>query len=696
MMREILGKSIGYKFLGVIVVILLISSVAASMMIARYERTLLQRSLEEKGNSLISYVAKLSKDPLVLKDSIQLDGIVHEVIRGEDVVYAVIRDAGGAILTSRFSSLNSQAPEIKAVIEGLPGDSELPSILAAIKKTGAVVELSVPVQIDTETIGKATIGMSVRKIRQQIATTVVFVLVVNLATAILLGTALFMASRKVVVNPIVKLTAISKFLASGNLSQVVEVETNDEIGELGRATNKMISDLKMLIGRIRQTAAKTTSASGRIAVVSRQVKQGALTTSQAAEETLSSMEEMAASIKSVSENADSLSSNVGETSSSVTQMMTSVGNVSKNMDALATSVAGTSSTVEQMTVSIEHVAKEAEGLSRDVHNAASSVEQMARSVEAVDKHVQEAGVLSQRSVKEAKAGGEALSQSFKGMKNISVTMSGIAALIQNLGTRSREIGKFLGVIEGIADQTNLLALNAAIQASQAGDAGHGFAVVAREVRELADRSRAAAQEISDVVKRVQSETNDAVKSTESGAQESAAAMEMADRAAEALHKIIEGVEKTDRLMNMIMAATAEQRAGNKEVLKYVDAMRLSSDQVKRAMTEQAEGGRQIRRAVENMNLIMQEVGKAAREQATGSRQIIAAVDNMNQMTLQVSAATAEQKQGGALVVNSTKNISNISRENLAAVEQMAKLSEELVTEADALLKNVESFTLEGA
>ena len=503
MIKELIAKKISLKFLTVIAVILLISTITSSLLIARYERQVLRRSLQDKGSSLISYIAKLSGDALLMKEGIKLDGIVHEVNRDSEVVYAVIRDKSDSLVTSRFSSLNSQLPGIREIVATLSKDSELPQILEAIQKAGAAVELSVPVLIDNEKIGTASIGMSEHLIRQQIVKTVVFVIILNLATTLVLGFVLFIAARRIVVSPVEKLTAVSTLLASGDLSQSVEIKTIDEIGKLGRATNKMIDDLKALIGRMRETASKTTMVAERIVVGSTQVKQGAVSTSQAADETFASMEEMAASIKSVSENTESLSANVEQTSSSVTQMMASVENVAGNMSELASSVTETSSTVEQMTVSIEHVAKEAADLTNLVHNAAASVEQMTKSIEEVDRHVREAGTVAQHSVEEARAGGEALSRSFKGMKSISGTMNGIAELIQNLGNRSREIDKILAVINEIADQTNLLALNAAIQAAQAGDAGRGFAVVASEVRELAERSRAAAKEIGEVIKRVQ-------------------------------------------------------------------------------------------------------------------------------------------------------------------------------------------------
>jgi len=88
---------------------------------------------------------------------------------------------------------------------------------------------------------------------------------------------------------------------------------------------------------------------------------------------------------------------------------------------------------------------------------------------------------------------------------------------------------------------------------------------------------------------------------------------------------------------------------------------------------------------------MQEVSQAAREQAAGSKQIINAVESMNQMTQQVTVATSEQKRGGDLVVKSAENISSIAKENLSAIEQMAKSSEELEDMAQALLQEVASF-----
>ena len=749
MMRRLKEKiiaSMGTKLVlaltGIISLVMILGIITAAGMYTENQ----YGHIETRGREMGLFIGRAGTDPILYKDIIKLDSLVSEAIKSQDMLYAYVADPSGRALNTVVACFNTENPGVKAILaQEKPED--VAALAARLKEKLDILRVTVDVDIEGSKLGTVNLGFSRAGVKKSAWRIVWLLFGAGIGIVLMLSAVVYVMVRRMVVIPTAEAVVAASNIAAGDLSQSVRVRSHDELGKLGKTMNKMTSDLKNLITSIRQTAFKTASSAEQMAASFQHVKQGASTTSQAAEETLTSMEEMAASIQSVAKNTDALSANVQETSSSVTQMMASVENVARNMDSLASSVSETSSTieqltmttdqvaknmetlastvvetsstVEQMTVSIEQVAKGAEDLSRVVQNAASSVEEMATSVEQVGKHIQEAGSISQRSVDEAKAGGEALSRAFKGMKSISGTMSSMAGLIQGLGKSSQEIGKIIAVIEEIADQTNLLALNAAIEAARAGDAGRGFAVVAEEVRKLAERSMKATKEIGDVISRVQTETQDAVRSTETGTKEASEAMDMADRAAEALKKIIGGVEKTDQIMAMAISATAEQVTGSKEVLKYVDTMRVSSDQVNRAMTEQAaggkqirlsvenmnklaqqvakavreqaSGGRQIRMAVEHMNRIMQEAGQAAKEQASGSKQIIGAVENMNRMTQQVTIATSEQKRGGDLVVKSTENISSISRENLAAVEQMTKSSEELVGVARTLLDGVANF-----
>src|SRR3990172_7108104 len=106
MLKKIMSRSIRFKFLSITFIILIVCTVAGSALIALSERAMLKRSLLDKGQSLGSYIAKLSRDPLIMKDSIQLDSIVDELNKDEEDVYTVIKDSSGNLLTSRSSSIN--------------------------------------------------------------------------------------------------------------------------------------------------------------------------------------------------------------------------------------------------------------------------------------------------------------------------------------------------------------------------------------------------------------------------------------------------------------------------------------------------------------------------------------------------------------------------------------------------------------
>jgi len=155
-------------------------------------------------------------------------------------------------------------------------------------------------------------------------------------------------------------------------------------------------------------------------------------------------------------------------------------------------------------------------------------------------------------------GGEIVSSSIQGMESVSNRIQESAGRIQSLGQRSQEIGDIIGVIEDIAEQTNLLALNAAIEAARAGEQGRGFAVVADEVRKLAERTGKATKEITTVIESVQHGTNEAVHSMEAGTQEAHSGMALAREAGVRLTAIVNGVQRVVDMIQMFAQSTQQQ------------------------------------------------------------------------------------------------------------------------------------------
>jgi methyl-accepting chemotaxis protein len=190
--------------------------------------------------------------------------------------------------------------------------------------------------------------------------------------------------------------------------------------------------------------------------------------------------------------------------------------------------------------------------------------------------------------KDAQQGGEIVAKTLDHMKSIASLVEASSTGIAELGARSDEIGRIIEVINDIADQTNLLALNAAIEAARAGEHGRGFAVVADEVRKLADRTTKATGEVATSIKAIQEGTGTAVKSMQSVTERVSVGVELAEQAGKSLGTICDGTGSVAMIIESIASATHEQTSACEEIGRNVtlisQAGQECSDGAKRAAT----------------------------------------------------------------------------------------------------------------
>jgi methyl-accepting chemotaxis protein len=194
----------------------------------------------------------------------------------------------------------------------------------------------------------------------------------------------------------------------------------------------------------------------------------------------------------------------------------------------------------------------------------------------------------------AEQGGKVVAETVTGMKQIADVVKKSAETVQELGKSSDQIGEIIGVIDDIADQTNLLALNAAIEAARAGEQGRGFAVVADEVRKLAERTTKATKEIAGMIKKIQVETKGAVEGMKEGTKKVDEGIILADKAGTSLTEIVGISQKVGDMVSQIAAASEEQSSASEQISKNVEA--ISS-----VTNESATGTQQIARAAEDLN-----------------------------------------------------------------------------------------------
>lgn len=239
---------------------------------------------------------------------------------------------------------------------------------------------------------------------------------------------------------------------------------------------------------------------------------------------------------------------------------------------VASAINSTAISGDQISSSTEQMAAGAQEQSSQTLEVASAVEEMTKTILETSRNSSNAADAIKNAGKIASEGGILMEDTISGMNRIEEVVSKSAVTVEALGDSSDQIGEIIQVIDDIADQTNLLALNAAIEAARAGEQGRGFAVVADEVRKLAERTTKATKEIAAMINQIQKETKGAVLSIKEGTNEVQKGKMLALKAGIALKEIIEGTNNVADMVTQVAAASEEQSSTAEQISRNVEAI----------------------------------------------------------------------------------------------------------------------------
>lgn len=306
---------------------------------------------------------------------------------------------------------------------------------------------------------------------------------------------------------------------------------------------------------------------------------------------------------------------VGDLANSFNRMLQNLRSLIHQVGLNAEQVAASA---EELTASSEQTSKATEQIASTIHEMAEGSKQQVHSVENSSRIARESLIgiqqiaantqsvtsIAVQTSEMAVDGNRLLHAAESQMTTINQTFTGLSKVIRSLGERSQEIGQISEVITGIAGQTNLLALNAAIEAARAGEHGRGFAVVADEVRKLAEQCSLSAQQISELIATIQRETGAAVESMEKGTQEVADGIQGVNAAGQSFKQIQQSIEEVTTQIQEVSAAAQQMFAGTEQIVHAISV-------IEEVAKEAASGTENVSAAAEEQMASMEEISSSA-------------------------------------------------------------------------------------
>jgi methyl-accepting chemotaxis protein len=391
---------------------------------------------------------------------------------------------------------------------------------------------------------------------------------------------------------------------TGDLDQSIDIHRADEVGVLADNFNKMILHLRAM------------------ADVSASIAEGQLTVSihpRSQHDTMAKAfarmtEGLRAMVRQVRDSASQVASGAG-------QMASASDESAKVSVQAASAIDEVTSTMHEMSINVQNVVKNTQVQASSVAETSASIDQMVTSIQRVADTAKLLVDISHRSREEAQTGMATMEKATAGLNRTSQAIQSSAGIIDALGRRADDIGKIIEVIDDLAEQTNLLALNAAIEAARAGEHGLGFAVVAEEVRKLAEKSTQSTKEISELIQGIQKEAREAVENMEHSTAMVQEGLSLNKELDSALEKISSVVSEVFKFSQEIGAATMEQSSGSSQIAKATNRLTEITQEINSSVEEQASGAQAVVRAMERMRELVQQSTSSSTELAAAAEQM---------------------------------------------------------------------------
>jgi len=483
-------------------------------------------------------------------------------------------------------------------------------------------------------------------------------------------------------------------VATGDLAQQLHIVDNDEIGALAAALNRMAQNLSRVLARVAKVAAELGLITARITESANGLSRGSQRQWASLEQTRAELDVMSSSLNETARNVEAISQWAHQSADDAKAIGDRNTAVRTDVDRLAGAIESMTSSVEQVAHNITAMAQHVEVLSQAAGETESAITRTESAVQSVRRLADNSSALVERVAVEAQGGAGALTGAIGAITRLEGVMADVRAATSTLTERLNLVAALLQAIVDVARRTNLLSLNAAIIASQAGEHGRQFHVVADEVKALAGQTAGLTRDIEQVLKEV-GRASLAANNTVAGASETVAeGASQAQQVGNVLDRIVDAASQASRLSHEIATAMAERETDLQRVNRAMERVVAVTNDIRSVTNTQVRAAELMRESSRTISAVGEAVGQSSQQQLAGSARISRALGDVSDSVTKLSRTQALQAQGGERILGAVEEVRQVADKNRAEARAVEQSLEVLSTQTSELRSELDRFVLD--